>query len=202
MNITYQLLISALLLSLAVYAWNFLRLHFRRLNIIRRNGCQPAFHYRHRDPVLGLDLFWQHAQAFRQHRFIEHTRQEFVRFGRTWQYTSFGREVISSIEPANFNSVMIQDIKSWGVEPLRFAASEPFLGKCLFTTDGPFWQHARNQVKPALAQARFSFVERVEPHLQRFLALIPRDGSTFDILPLLERFVSAAAPSAACIFGR
>ena len=112
-------------------------------------------------------------------------KQLFETYGHTWQSTSFGRADFNSIEPENIQSVLAVDFDSWGVEPMRYPGAGPFMGKGIFTSDGPFWQHARAQVKPIFNKAQYADLETFEVHLKRFFDLVPKDGSTVDVLPLL-----------------
>lgn len=120
---------------------------------------------------------------------MEWTRSLFKKYGRTFQVTNFGKEFIFTIDPANIQSVMALDFESWGLEPLRLPAVDPFMGPGVFTTDGAFWNHARGQVKPILSKGEFGDLRRLEHHFQNFLPLVPRDGSPINIQPLLEQLV-------------
>ena len=165
-----------------------------RSHTIRQQNCEPATHYKHKDPFFGLDLWWKHLRAFKQSQFTALSQQQHCDHGPTFQYTAFGGEVINSIDPANFKSVMSRNFENWGVQPIRLLAAEPFLGYGLFTTDGPLWHLGRSQVKPVLI-AQFSDFGALESHLQKFLDLIPDDGIAFDILPLLDSLVCLSSLS-------
>ncbi|KAF8850520.1 putative cytochrome P450 alkane hydroxylase [Acephala macrosclerotiorum] len=152
----------------------------------RSKGCKAAPRHHQRDPFFGLDFFIQSMKASLGHNRMEWTRSLFLKHGRTFQATNFGKEFIFTIDPANIQSVMALDFESWGLEPLRLPAVDPYIGPGVFTTDGEFWNHARAQVKPVLSKGEFSDLSRLEHHFQNFLPLVPRDGSPINIQPLLE----------------
>lgn len=99
---------------------------------------------------------------------MESIKELFNKYGRTRQSTSFGREIIQTIDPVNIQSVMAQDFDSWGLAPLRYPAAALFMGRGVFTSDGPFWQRTRAQVRPVLTKAQFTDYGRLEYHLQNF----------------------------------
>ena len=63
------------------------------------------------------------------------------------------------------------------------------MGRGIFTTDRPFWEHSRALVKPIFTRAQFADLETLEHHLKQMMDLIPGDGSSVDILPLLSKVV-------------
>jgi hypothetical protein len=187
-----------------------IRIRQKRQRYAKEHNCQPALHFPHREPFLGLDLFWQLIKSSKEKRRMESTKHLYDHYGLTWQSTSFGREVINTIDPENIQSirrtynrsgehtidpeniqsVMAQDFESWGLAPLRYPAAGPFMGRGVFTSDGPFWQYARAQVKPVLTRAQFTDYEKLESHLQKFFRVLPKNSEDVDVLPLLERLVS------------
>lgn len=173
----------------AIIVINSLIQRWRTFTVARSRGCKPAPRHRQRDPFFGLDFFVQSMKASLGRRRMEWTRSLFLKHGRTFQVTNFGKEFIFTIEPTNVQSVMALDFESWGLEPLRLPAVDPYIGPGVFTTDGRFWSHARAQVKPILSKGEFSDLSRLEHHFQNLLHLVPRDGSPIDVQPLLEQMV-------------
>ncbi|KAE8441932.1 hypothetical protein EG329_004140 [Mollisiaceae sp. DMI_Dod_QoI] len=172
---------------LAFIVCNFFFRQWRLFKSATSKGCKPPPRHHQRDPFFGLDFFLQSMKASMEHRRMEFMRSLFNKYGQTWQATNFGKEMIFTIDPENIQSVMATDFDSWGLEPLRLPALDPYMGPGVFTTDGPFWAHARAQVKPILSKAQFSDLSRLEHHFQNFLPLLPRDGIAVDIQPILER---------------
>jgi cytochrome P450 monooxygenase len=69
----------------------------------------------------------------------------------------------------------------------------PFLGRGIFSEDGPAWKRSRDLIKPLFKRAELSDVEGFKKFVDRMLALIPRDGSTVDLKPLFEKLVRVAS---------
>lgn len=63
----------------------------------------------------------------------------------------------------------------------------PFLGKGVFTTDGPFWAHSRSVLRPQFEKHQVSDISQFEPHVQRLFQNIPSDGSTVDLQDLFHK---------------
>lgn len=71
----------------------------------------------------------------------------------------------------------------------------PFADKGANTTDGHEWEVGRNLIKPYFMKDAFSNTDRLETHTDKLLALIPTDGSMFDLQTLLQRWVRLFVPS-------
>ena len=168
-------------------------LHRNRERMIRSHGCKPAPHYPHKVRFLGTDIVKEHKKALDQHHYMENMEKEFVTYGRTWQFTNFGGEIIHTMDPVIIESVMSKDAKSWGVGPVRYRGGKPFLGAGIFNLDGPPWKHARNLIKPALARSQFSNFHILEFHFHRFLDLVPKDGTKLDLSAITTRLVSSSS---------
>ena len=187
----------ALALALTVFAAlvslqaiSYYQTYRNHRKIIRSNGCKQAPHYPHTVPFLGIDIVREHKKAFEQHCYLENMRKEFVTYGRTWQFTNFGGEVIHTMDPAVIESAVSRDAKSWGVAPIRYRSGKPFLGVGIFNLDGAPWKHVRNLIKPAIARSQFSNFHLLEFHVRRFLDLVPKDGATVDLAAIVTRLVS------------
>ena len=72
---------------------------------------------------------------------------------------------------------------------MRLFAFEPIFGKGIMCTDGETWKHSRNLIKPTFANKQITDLYPVAhaTHVQKFLDLIPRDGSIVDLQPLFGR---------------
>lgn len=60
----------------------------------------------------------------------------------------------------------------------------------MLVTDGPQWKKSRTLIKPTFDIAHIANLDRLGPFVDRFMELLPRDGSTVDLFPLLKRMVS------------
>lgn len=95
------------------------------------------------------------------------------------------------MDPKNAQTVLALKMESFGVAPMRQAATEPFLGRGIFTSDGNEWARARAMIKPMFARSQIADFSMFEKHVERALALIPRDGATVDLQPIFKMLVSS-----------
>ena len=90
---------------------------------------------------------------------------------------------------SNIQHVTAVSFEDWCKVSSRNNASSLFLGKGIFSGDGGFWKYSRNLIKPLFARSEIADVESLSRFVDRLFNLIPRDGSTFDIQPLMHRLV-------------
>ena len=101
-----------------------------------------------------------------------------------------GQTVIHTMDPQNIQTILALSFKDFGVAPIRQATQEPFLGRGIFTSDGPEWARARAIMKPIFARSHIADFSMFGKHVERALALIPRDGSMIDLQEIFKRLVS------------
>ena len=65
----------------------------------------------------------------------------------------------------------------------------PLLDRGINTTDGEYWRYSRSLIKPTFQRSEICNFECLEFHFGRLLSLLPRDGSTLNLQPLLSRLV-------------
>ncbi|TGO24007.1 hypothetical protein BPAE_0115g00200 [Botrytis paeoniae] len=58
---------------------------------------------------------------------------------------------------------------------------------CAISEDGDFWKHSRSLVRSTFSRAEIADLDNLERHVTRFLTFILKDGSTFDMLPLVKK---------------
>jgi cytochrome P450 len=73
--------------------------------------------------------------------------------------------------------------------PRRSEGVKPLMGLGILTTDGERWAHSRRMVKPTFNRAQVSDRGMFEKHFERFLRLLPRDGSTVQMSSLFSQLV-------------
>jgi hypothetical protein len=91
-------MISAILamtpLELGLVAAGFFllyKIHFEltvgasRRKMINERGCKPAAVYKHKDPILGLDLIRDVKQRIKNHTILEGAQARFNKYGNTFQ---------------------------------------------------------------------------------------------------------------------
>ncbi|CAD6593970.1 MAG: hypothetical protein ASARMPREDX12_007883 [Alectoria sarmentosa] len=115
--------------------------------------------------------------------------EQYQNYGKTWEENLAGTKVINSMEPTNFQQVASISFQDYGKLAMRNKALSPFLGNGIFSQDGASWKHSRDLIKPLFTRAELSDIDSFQIHVNRFLNLIPRDGSTVDLHPLLLKLV-------------
>ena len=173
--------ITSLVLFLARFA--------SRLVIKRKHGCEsPPYAPQRNSILLGVD------DAFRALRGSPRpTPDPFVSTGQrgdanTYQLELFpGRKKILTREPTLLKSVLAVDAGSWGLEPLRLFPFYPFIGAGIMNTDGAKWKKSREMLMPTFSRDQIADFSRLSMHVGRLLHLVPGDGTTVDMHPLLAR---------------
>ncbi|KAF7933778.1 uncharacterized protein EAE98_003487 [Botrytis deweyae] len=150
------------------------------------HGCKPIPRVQSRDPILGFDTFIKIQKADAAGHRSEAYRALHQQYGSTFLMNSLGTELQTS-QAENIQAICTSSFNDWGVGPMRGTIGLPFLGRGIFTEDGEFWKHSRSLVRPTFSRAEIADLDNFERHVTRFLAFIPRDGSTFDMLPLVKR---------------
>ena len=158
----------------------------------RQQGCYPPRAYPHKDPFLGVDLFFQTASAIQSHRYLSELTRRYTALDNTFSAKSWGSSTINSIEPENIKAVFSSNFNDWGVEPVRLPAQSPFCGRGFITTDGAAWEHSRALLRPSFNKRTAIDLPVLETYLRRVIDRIPRDGSTFDLQPMLFSLVCFA----------
>ncbi|KAL2042251.1 hypothetical protein N7G274_004739 [Stereocaulon virgatum] len=167
----------------------------RRRKRLRDLGCGNISHYPHKDPLLGYDLHRLIEDSKRNHlnvSLIQHLHTTYGR-GKTFQALTWGLKTLYTVEPRNIQTILTSEFQSFGVESIRKAFNDPWIGAGIVMSDGPVWRNSRKILKPLFGKTLFADPYRLEHHLSRLLALIPRDGSTIDMQPLFWRLYFDAA---------
>jgi cytochrome P450 monooxygenase len=157
-----------------------------------RHGCAKMPHYRHLEPILGLDYVYSMVRALREDRFLQFQKDLFAAQGcKAFTATFMGARMVYTSESGNMKAMSTSQWQEFGVEPIRVGngASMPFVLHGVSTSDGPLWEYSRNLVKPYFERSGYSNLSRLEVHVDNLISLFPRDGSSFDIQPLAKRWV-------------
>ena len=153
------------------------------------HGCQKPRRYPHKWPY-GVDLLRARLAAIRKGRYNRLYLEHFQTHGKTWEENLAGTRVINSMEAANFHQVAALSFHDYGKLAMRNKALSPFLGDGIFSQDGARWKHSRDLIKPLFTRAELSGdIDSFKIYADRLLSLIPRDGSTVDLQPLLLKMV-------------
>ena len=168
---------------------------------MRRNNCLPLPKYPHKDPFLGLDMFFDQLKAMKDGNSGSVERGRFLKYGKTFEANSWGTKCIHTMDVANVQAVLAQLFDKFGVEPMRLHIGEPFIGKGVFSTDGAYWRHSRELIRPMFARALVTDFTAFDVHLNRMMQRIPRNGSTFDLQALLKLMVRVLQRLTPCLSG-
>lgn len=153
------------------------------------HGCQEPHKYPHKLPY-GIDMLRSRMAAIKAGRYNRLYLEQYQNHGKTWEENLAGTKVINSMEPANFQQVASLSFQDYGKLAMRNKALSPLLGNGIFSQDGASWKHSRDLIKPLFMRAELSDMDSFKVHVNRFLNLIPRDGSTVDLHPLLLKLVT------------
>ena len=115
--------------------------------------------------------------------------RQFDLYGKTFEERFFDTKIINTMEAANIQQAAALSFQDWGKSSSRSAITSPFLGRGIFSEDGAFWRHSRDLIKPTFARSEISDVNSLGLFVDRFLELIPRNGATFDMQPLVHKLV-------------
>ena len=173
--------------------------HLNRQRIINERQCKPPPGLPQLDPFFGLDLVFQVLSSFRAHKRNESFKEQFDKFGPTFQSQVYGRTKLFTIDLKNLQSIFATDFASWGVQPLRLFFFGPFVGKGIMTTDGAFWEHSRTLMKPTFSRFQVANLSAYSIHVDRLINLIP-NGSEVDLQTLFARL--ALDSSTELLFGQ
>ena len=181
------------------YFLNKLRLSHARRKFAKENGCEVEPILPLKDPILGLDGLFKVKRMVAEHRLLDGLKARHRELGDT--YSSFRSEGknIFTCDPENLKTIWATDFNNYGVEDSRRASFEPSVGRGIMSSDGPFWEHSRAMIRPALGKGNFANLPAFDVHFKRMVEMIPKDGETIDMHPLFIKLVCLpASQSAMC----
>lgn len=129
-----QALIILTLLYTIYHTISALDLWNRRRAFKRDRGVQDAPRLPQKDPILGLDLFFENIASLKNHTLLETTASRFRDTGfNTFRLVALGRHMHATLEPENLKTIQAIDHKKWGLGTRRKIGFRPLLG------DGEFY---------------------------------------------------------------
>ncbi|KAL8731062.1 MAG: hypothetical protein Q9181_004449 [Wetmoreana brouardii] len=191
-------LITGLLTCYVIYYiyWQF-TVGARRRWMIKKHGCKPVKNTPKlnswKDCFFGWTQLVLNAQAFKERRLLEHSRQRFLRNGNTFNLKIAFTDMVFTIEPDNLKSMLATNFEIWNLPDRRKEAFAPLFGKGIFTTDGAAWQHSRELLRPNFVRNQVADLATYETHIGHLIGAIPRDGSTIDLNELFFRLTIDSA---------
>lgn len=187
--------VSVLLVAIySVYYFLHICLHKARLaRATTEHGCRPVAKARNWDPFLGIDNFIKIAKVDKTGHRSEAYRSLHKKYGPTYLMKALGAPILYTMQPENIKAICATSFSDFGVGPIRGNIGLPFFGRGVFTEDGEFWKYSRSLIRPTFNKAEIADLPNFEQHVARFLALIPDNGRTIDILPLSKMLVGLDA---------
>jgi len=149
-------------------------------------GCGEGVSFPHKDPILGLDLFFETLGALKRNQLPELFSERFDRYGETFWQLALGKWMVQTSEPENVKTILGTNMDDWPIAGPRLDAVVPVLGKkSIFTSNGKDWHEARAMIRPSFVRDQVADLEAFQSHVENLLRAIPKDGSTFDLQELL-----------------
>ncbi|EXV06678.1 cytochrome P450 [Metarhizium robertsii] len=189
MHLVHSVVVSFWLAAIFVGYRLFLKWHqYRRA---RQLGCEAANKYPHRLPWIldpsGKDLQRRRFEALVLGKYNQFYQEKFAQYGRTIEERSPAGKTIATMDSHNFRAMLAAHFEDYDKQTIRITPILRLIGHGIFTKDGPAWKHSRDALKPLFLRAELSDVDRFKKHVDRMLSLIPRDGRTVDLKPLICR---------------
>lgn len=181
-------LVSTVLVVALTFLYQTWRRSMERRAFKIRHGCKDPPRYPHRDQRWGSDLARVRMDAMKNGRLFELYFSQFELYGKTFEENWKGQKLINTMEPTNIRQITTIAFGDYCKDPGRARAQAPFLGPSIFS-DGPIWEQARALVNPTFARAEIADLDHLASFADKFMELIPDDGSTVDMQPLLHRLV-------------
>ncbi|KAM0800708.1 cytochrome P450 [Usnea florida] len=154
---------------------------------MRKNRCEEPAKFPHKDPIFGLDLLWKYKKSFETGQFLDTATREFDNCGKTFKANMFGSTTVKTMDSEVAKSTLATSFDNFGLEPLRYETAKNLFGNGIVVVDGSKWAHARALIQSSFDMAHIVNLASLSAHVDRLMDLIPRDGSTIDLLPLFKR---------------
>lgn len=181
-----------LLLYIGYYVHWELTIGTSRRRMIKTYGCKPVRYIGDSNSWLNLFVGWglvkEAGKAVKNHTLLELILNRFSQNGATFGIRFLHYHNISTTEPENVKTMLSTNFQDWSLSSTRKKTFGPLIGKGIFTTDGPAWQHSRELLRPNFVRSQVGNLEMLDKHVDCLLQAIPHDGSTVDLQLLFLRF--------------
>ncbi|KAJ4351937.1 uncharacterized protein N0V89_007281 [Didymosphaeria variabile] len=144
---------------------------------------------KHPNPFMGLDYFFGFINAFKGGYLLDFNKSGFDEYGKTLSVNSFGTRIFKTIDPEVSKAVHATYFANFGLQGLRYDTATHLWGNGIIVVDGPHWKHGRALMRPSFEVVHLANMERLRKHTDKFLNLVPNDGSTVDLAPLFKRLI-------------
>jgi len=166
-----KFIFSLPLFYVLIYYFNKFLQNIRFRRFASANGCEALNHSASKLP-------WGIDRIHRMHKLTaeggdvmaEVIMPSFTWNGNTFSSTGLLGEVnILTCDPENMKAIFATQFNDFPTGSRRSAAFGYMVGKCIFTTDGPFWEHSRALFKPHFSTGHFANLEITENAAQDML---------------------------------
>lgn len=124
--------------------------HCRRSQNIPSSRQSPPS-YPHKDPILGLDLFFAILKHREIYQNIQFSQQRHAIYGNTYQAIYLGRRVFHTIQPENIKDIYGSKWQDCGMDRLK--AMQSFCGHGFLTVDGEGeWKRLKGMMMPLFSE--------------------------------------------------
>ncbi|KZM18863.1 heme binding [Ascochyta rabiei] len=106
--------------------------------------------------------------------------------GHTRHHNIFGTEFFNTDDPENIKAVLATNFSAWSLGQERITEMSSYLGYGIFVNEGAAWKHSREMLRPCFERSQVADVDMLERHTQRLIDMLPKDGTTVDLQPLLH----------------
>ena len=145
--------------------------------------------YPHSDLVFGYDLYKERQRALKEGNLQALYTRDFKRLGKTWEEIFPNQRVINTMDTVYHQYIHAAGFEDFGKPSMRAKISAPIVGNGIFMAEGAHWKQSRSMIKPIFVTAEVGNMVMTARHVDRFLALLPRDSATCDIQLMLEKLV-------------
>ncbi|KAI3395914.1 hypothetical protein diail_625 [Diaporthe ilicicola] len=148
-----------------------------------------------------LDFLWRFLNASKNNEDIFTILAEsYAKNGTTFESPGlFTDSRLNTIDPVNIQAILASQFQDY--ELGQQLNRRLLLGKYIFTTDGPFWEHSRAMFKPQFAREQINNLQETELAVQELFRALPLIGVQsnnsnsieVDLLPMFYRFTMDTA---------
>ncbi|KAJ4352023.1 uncharacterized protein N0V89_007369 [Didymosphaeria variabile] len=166
-----------------------------------QHGCLPAKQYTSKYTIFGIDHFLSNMKAYREHKLLESwTRILTSNNAHTMTVKMVGQTIYWTDDPDNVKAMLAVNFDQWSLGQERIQQMSAYLGHGIFTSEGAAWKRSRDMLRPCFERSQVADVSIMEKHTGRLLQIVPRDGTTVDLQPLLHELTLDVATE--FLFGR
>ena len=178
------LVLSGLASYFVYQLFHYILLRYRRRVFAKSKGCLPVPRYPQKDPIFGIDVVLETLKHLKAGGAPQLVVRRYATVGAC-TYTSdvMGAKFLHTIEPENVKAILATQFEDFDLPGMRKVFG-PVFGYGIFSNNGHEWATSRAMLRPNFNRAQVADLEALEEHMKKFIARIPRDGSTIDIQDL------------------